>query len=106
MIWEESGHLQKKYDCALSLFSGTVQDLSNQIMSLNETSKTLCLQAPKKPSCPASCFFTAAADSTQEILVHFQQGISHWTKQIYSSVYLAKILFLSWGEFHDVARRD
>jgi len=60
----------------------------------------------KNPSCPACCFFTAADDSTQEILVHFQQGISHWTKQSYSSIYLAKILLLSWGEFHDVARRD
>lgn len=99
-MWEGSSCLQKEYPCAPSLVSGTVQDLSNQIMSLNETARpagTRTLQLP-------SCFFTAADDSTQELLVHFQQGISPWAKQIYSSVYLAKILLLGWGEFHGVVR--
>lgn len=47
--------VRKKYFCAL--VSGTVQDLSNQIMSLNETSMTLCLQAPKNLQLPSLGFF-------------------------------------------------
>lgn len=99
--WLSSGYL-----CALSLVSGTVQGLSSQIMSLNETSRTLCPQAPENPSCPACCASTAANDSTQEILVHFQRQISHWTKKMYSSVYFAKTMFLGWVKFRDAARRD
>lgn len=49
--------VRKKYFCALFLVSGTVQDLSNQIVSLNETSMTLCLQAPKTLQLPSLFFF-------------------------------------------------
>lgn len=106
MIWEEIGQCQKEYFCALFLVSGTVQGLSNHIMSLNETSMTLCLQAPKNLQLPSLLFFSTAANHRTQDLVNFQQGFSHQMKQIYSSVHLAKILCLNWGKFHHGARID
>lgn len=106
MIWKEIGQCQKEYFCALFLVSGTVQGLSNHIMSLNETSMTLCLQAPKKPPAAQPAVFSTAANHRTQDLVHFQYGFSHQMKQIYSSVHLAKILCLNWGKFHHGARID